>query len=128
MSEWVQDALQGKFKEVFVSPECFSGLATSRCDEVVAELTGRIRRWCYERLLVPNNSLDIVASLALHMAASGTAAGPEFGHALVQRARNIDTAEGLMGLVAAAEQVIAYLGDSALPPIAIDTARIDSVP
>ena len=117
MSEWAHDAMEGKFKEVFFSGHGLSGLATSRCNEVVADLTGRIQSWCHARTLVPHVALDIVASLALAMAASGTAAGPGFGHELLERARNMDGADGTMGLVEAAGQVAAYLGETSSPSV-----------
>ena len=117
MSEWAHDAMQGKFNEIFVSAKGFSGLATSRCNEVVADLTGRIHSWCHARTLAPHASLDIVASIALAMAASGTAAGPGFGHELLERARNMDGADGAMGLVEAAGQVAAYLGETFSPSV-----------
>jgi hypothetical protein len=85
------------------------------CDEVVAQLSGRIREWCHSRGVNPHQSLDIVASLALAMAASGVTVGPTFYQELERRAQASDTPEGLIGLAEAARQVIAYLADTAPP-------------
>lgn len=112
MSDWTQDAMNGNFKEVLLQQGDMSGLAAERCDEVVAELTARIRKWCLGQSLIPHASLHIMASIALAMAANGTEIGPEFRQQLIERARRMDSPAGELGLTDAAHQVTSYLCDS----------------
>ena len=116
MNGWAHDALAGNVREVTFSAGRLALLATSRCDEVVAEFTERIRAWCRLRGVVPHNALDIAASLALAMSAGGLAVGPQFHAELMQRAQTLDTPDGQLGLTLAAQQVSAYLSDQ-LPPL-----------
>ena len=115
MDEWAHDALQGNMREVPLAPARLAVLATARCEEVIAELTERMRGWCRGRGMVPHSSLDVAASIALALAANGVPLGPRFFEEMTQRAEALDTPGGLSGLVDAARQAIQYLSDTAPP-------------
>ncbi len=116
MDDWIDQALSGNAREVPLGPPQSARLAASRCDDVVAQLTEKIRTWCREQGMQPHPALDIVASVALALAAGGMGIGPGFYDEMMRRSRAQDTPDGALGLGDAASQVIEYLS-SATPPL-----------